>query len=499
MPFSDCSSTLLATGDTKVAIDNMAVWSHRFKHQTKTLSQTIFKDYSLDILCKELHSFLFHHFQYKLDGYKQKLRSPACSWVSRKEGIDCKSYSIFASTVLSNLGFSHYLRRVIQNKGEGFSHVYVVVPKDQNNYDLKKGYFTIDGTLSITEEVQFYEKDDVFVIAEDESTLGSAVGDALANSASKVISVVTDLIIQGLLNELFGCDDAAYEAPIVQLQLRRDLLEPLTKKLNNLGHAISINNAVRVEHIFNSIFKDIDLGIAHLRNETAYSQRDECIGQTLSMALKYAEEVKKVVDIFYNNFKTNYPHFNIREFFGKANVNERTLYFVVENDSNTISAEYRFIKIDRDKSAYEIEPIFGFEQNAKEWLLSNTTYLKNTFKDGREKVYKEEIQPLLNQAIKLREKYFIGGEMLYYIEQPIQSKMNEIWLKYDDKYAQFLKDTARKNYEANQLALSAYQERFQKEVKENQIAIKRKKQKMYLGVGLAVSAALLIAMNTEKE
>ncbi|CAA0214957.1 hypothetical protein [Tenacibaculum maritimum] len=497
MPFSDCSSFLLTTGDTKAAIDNMAIWSHKYKHHTKDLANAVFKGLPLHKLCKELHSFLYNHFQYKLDGYEQKLRSPACSWVSKEDGIDCKSYSIFASTVLSNLGVSHYLRRVIQNQGEGFSHVYVVIPKNQKTNDLKDGYYVIDGTLQITDEVKFYEKDDVFVVGEQE-VLGSVVGNALANSAGKVISVVTDILIKGLLNELFGCDDAAYEAPIVKLQLERDLLQPLTRKLDNLGHAIRINNAVRIEHIFNSIFKEIDLGIAHLRNETAYSQRDECIAQTLATALKYAEELKKVVDVYYVNFKNNYSHFNIREFHGNANVNQRTLYFVVENDSNPITAEYRFIKIDQ-KSEYDIKPIFGFREDRHEWLTDNVNYLKTTYKDGRENKYKEEIEPLLGEAVKLRAKYYIGGEMLYYLEQPIQSKMNGVWLKYDDKYAQFLKEKARKNYEAVELALATYQERFKKEVEEDRLRKKRKKDKMHLAIGLTAVAALVIAINTGKE
>ncbi|WP_299840443.1 hypothetical protein, partial [uncultured Tenacibaculum sp.] len=139
MPKSDCSSVFIANGDTKVAIDNMAIWAYKYKEHTKLLAQEVFKKYSLNNLCKELHIFLYDHFQYKLDGHKQKLRSPACSWSTRSKGIDCKSYSIFASTVLSNLGYSHYLRRVIQNKGEGYSHVYVIVPVDQKTNDLSKG------------------------------------------------------------------------------------------------------------------------------------------------------------------------------------------------------------------------------------------------------------------------------------------------------------------------------------------------------------------------
>ncbi|CAL2104615.1 hypothetical protein [Tenacibaculum sp. 190130A14a] len=496
MPFSDCSSTLLANGDTKVAIDNMAKWSKEHVHHTELLANTLFKNLSLAQLCKELHSFLYHHFQYKIDGYEQKLRSPACSWSDRTQGIDCKSYSIFASTVLLNLGINHYLRRVIQNEGEGYSHVYVVVPKNQKTNNLNQGYFTIDGTLKITEEVQFYQKDDVYLSKKDR--LGSVIGMELQQSAAKVIAVVTDLLIQGFLNEIMGCDDAAYELPIVQLKLQRDLQAPLTRKINNLVHAITINNSVRAEHIFNDIFKELDLGIAHLRNETAYSQRDSCIADTLSTALKYAEEIKKVFDIFYNNFKKTYTQFKFTEYIGSANVNQRTLYFVIENDSNTIVADYRFIKIEQDKSLYPIEPVLGFRENPKEWILENKTYLQNKYRDNRHQEYGKEVQPILDKVVALRAKFHIGGEMLYYLEQPLQNEMNAVWLKYDDEYSKFIRQIELENLQANQKSLQEYQARFLEEVAANKRAKKRKKDKIQLGVGIAI-AALLIAINTEKE
>lgn len=497
MPFSDCSSTLLANGDTKVAIDNMALWSKKYKHHTELLTSTVFKNYSLINLCKELHSFLYNHFQYKIDGYDQKLKSPACSWSTRSQGIDCKSYSIFASTVLLNNGVAHYLRRVVQNEGEGFSHVYVVVPKNQKTFDLKDGYYTIDGTLKITDEVSFYKKDDVF-LSKNEALAGAKIMDALDNAGAKAITVVADLLIKGFLNEVLGCDDAAYELPVVKLKLQRNLQAPLKRKLTNLAHAISINNGVRIEHLFNDLFKEIDLGIAHLRNETAYSQRDECIAKTLSVALKYAEEIKKVVDIYYNNFKKNYSEFQISDYHGSANVNERTLYFVVENDTNPIKAEYRFIKIKKARNEYGIEPVFGFEENHVKWLKDNISHLKTSYKDGRENTYKKEVEPLIAEVIELRTKYYIGGEMLYYLEQPLQSKMNDLWLKYDDQYKQFLRQKAQANIVANEQDLKAYTDRFNQTVQEDRLAKKRKKNKKQLAITLAV-AALVIAIYPNKE
>ena len=77
-----------------------------------------------------------------------------------------------------------------------------------------------------------------------------------------------------------------------------------------------------------------------------------------------------------------------------------------------------------EKNEYGIAPVFPFKANKNNLLINNVNYLKNTYRDNREKDYKKEITPLLNQAVELREKYFIGGEMIYYMEQPIQSKKN---------------------------------------------------------------------------
>lgn len=113
MPFSDCSSKrMLGYGDTSFAIDNMAKTAQEYQHQTQALTQHFFSRYPLgDTLKKAINDFLYWHIQYSIDGDAQLLRSPACSWASRYEGVDCKSYSIFASCILLNLGISHYMRR----------------------------------------------------------------------------------------------------------------------------------------------------------------------------------------------------------------------------------------------------------------------------------------------------------------------------------------------------------------------------------------------------
>lgn len=170
MPFSDCSSVLLGSGDTGFALSNMKQTALKYKHHTADLSQKFFSIQSIEKLTKDIHQFLFHHIQYKLDGTEQKLRSPACSWASRAVGIDCKSYSIFASTILQNVGVGHYFRRIVQasNPG-GYSHVYVVVPKNQNTMKVSDGYWVIDATIPTMQEIPFLQKDDLLVFSPKKS------------------------------------------------------------------------------------------------------------------------------------------------------------------------------------------------------------------------------------------------------------------------------------------------------------------------------------------
>ena len=493
MPFSDCSSIKLADGDTKVAIDNMASWAYKYEHHTKKLAKTKFKNLPLSSLCQKLHNFLYHHFQYKIDGAKQKLKSPGCSWATRNAGIDCKSYSIFASTVLLNLGINHYLRRIVQHEGGGFTHVYVVIPKNQKTNDLKDGYYTIDGTVSHTSEVQHTKSDDVFMsvnglAGEKKESVGSKVAGAVVDSVKPLLEYGVAKIIQ----ELESCSGAAYDTEVIKLRLPRDLKEPVQKKVEQLGEALIYNNRARIQHLFNDLFKEIDLGIAHLRNEKAYSQFQRCEFEALTQALFFGEELKKQFDIVYANFKKLYPNYEVVEFEKTAPTSNRTLYWVVENATHPVNASYRYIVLKKEQE-YKVEPVFPFEVNAHQWLSDNIEHLRITYNDGREVKYSSEITPVLNEVKVLRAKYIIGGEMLYYLEQPLQRKMYTIWLKYDNKYSEFLKQQAQDIKIANELALADYKKRFEKMIAEDKLAKKKKKDKMHIGIAAGVSA-LIYAM-----
>lgn len=97
--------------------------------------------------CEQIWSFLYHNIQYKLDkaGLEQ-IRRPARSMYEKITGIDCDCFSVFVSSILTNLQIPHKFR-VTKYEKDVFQHVYVVVPIGNENY-------IIDPVLSIAN----YEK-----------------------------------------------------------------------------------------------------------------------------------------------------------------------------------------------------------------------------------------------------------------------------------------------------------------------------------------------------
>ncbi|ESU18979.1 hypothetical protein FCR2A7T_23870 [Flavobacterium cauense R2A-7] len=154
----------LKKGDTFYSVSMMKVWVETFYKQVAKLSK-ILKGKTIQETCDKIHYFLYYDIQYQADGVTQNLRSPANSWFNRREGIDCKSYSIFASSVLINLGIKHYIRQIKQPKfnPKQYTHVYVIVPFNQENGKLDKGHAIVDGTIQSNKEPSYTDKKDVFM------------------------------------------------------------------------------------------------------------------------------------------------------------------------------------------------------------------------------------------------------------------------------------------------------------------------------------------------
>jgi hypothetical protein len=132
----------------------MAFWSKKYADQMSKVAPLL-KGRNLQQTVNNIYSFLYNHFQYKIDGETQNLYSPSAAWHFREKGFDCKTYSILASTILQNLHIPHAFRMVKQGglKPNDWSHVYVVVPNGNNHY-------VIDATTHSNNEVSYTQKYD---------------------------------------------------------------------------------------------------------------------------------------------------------------------------------------------------------------------------------------------------------------------------------------------------------------------------------------------------
>lgn len=218
-PKALCKSTYVGNGDTDFSIDEMKKVIEQYAFQTEKVAQKLQKP-TLKATTDNIHDFLFNHFQYLADESNQLLRSPACSWFTRKKGIDCKSYSILASCILTNLEITHYIRKIKQPgyAPDEYTHVYVIVPIDQETGSLESGYHVIDGTLKSNIEPAFIGKSDLQMSLEHYSLNGATskplnaglnLGfNDIKGLASQVSINNIKSIVGGVFDSIFGCKDS---------------------------------------------------------------------------------------------------------------------------------------------------------------------------------------------------------------------------------------------------------------------------------------------------
>lgn len=153
---------------------------------------------------KKIWEFLFYHILYKEDDKgKEQLRTPALSWYLRtKRGIDCDDFSIFASTILYNLGIPHYLRIARYAGKDYFQHVYVVIPQ------TGKKYITIDAVLDEydTEKQTVETKDYLVMNTNNLSGIDVAVLSGIEDDTLKEISGILEGLDFDKIQELEGLE-----------------------------------------------------------------------------------------------------------------------------------------------------------------------------------------------------------------------------------------------------------------------------------------------------
>lgn len=161
------------------------------------------KGKNLEDTCRNIWEFVYNHIQYRRDktGIEQ-VRRPSRTWVDRKQGVDCDCYTVFISSILTNLKIPHKVRITKYGGKSHYQHIYPIVPTkalpDRQAGSAKaagtpsKSYITLDCvTDQFNYEVPYSEVKDFDM--DDRSLVGEING---IGEVSGVDSA--DLLIDGL-------------------------------------------------------------------------------------------------------------------------------------------------------------------------------------------------------------------------------------------------------------------------------------------------------------
>ncbi|HEY4785522.1 MAG TPA: transglutaminase-like domain-containing protein, partial [Bacteroidales bacterium] len=215
---------IIEDGEVEQTVDLMkrVVW--KYIDDTKRIAQYL-KGRTLLDTCENIWNFLYNHIQYRLDkrGLEQ-LRRPNRSWTERRQGIDCDCFSIFVSSILTNLKVQHSFRITKYDK-DVFQHVYVIVPQTGDS-----DYIIIDCVLNrFNYEKPFTEKKDFAM-----SLNGINVAVLSGTETNDVMELVSGLDDR----ELLGSDNetARLEAIYEHLVKTRNMIAAKPELINSVDY-----------------------------------------------------------------------------------------------------------------------------------------------------------------------------------------------------------------------------------------------------------------------
>lgn len=148
LPSSGTEKEIRNNGTAYDTIDDMAKIVSKTLNQTAKLAAKL-KGKTKEQSVQNVYDFLYNHIQYKQDRTGvEELREPARSWSERESGIDCDCFSIFASSILTNMGIEHHIEMCAIHPDPWFKHVYVIVPKEaSSNIGNRNNYWVVDACL----------------------------------------------------------------------------------------------------------------------------------------------------------------------------------------------------------------------------------------------------------------------------------------------------------------------------------------------------------------
>ncbi|WP_130736727.1 hypothetical protein [Flavobacterium sp. J27] len=305
LPQSACERVNLGKGDTSFSVEMIVKQALQHREQVTELAEKLVAETngSLEQVCNNIHSFLYWHLQYKADGEAQLLRSPACAWQQRYVGIDCKSYSIFASAILLQLGVKHYIRRIKQptHNPEHYSHVYVIVPVNQKTGKLDKGYYTIDGTLPYTIEPIYTFKDDYYMDKLQHYGLnGSDINLSNLNFDS----------IKNLFSTPISCwNGTSFDGARAQ-EVANNIGKWHEMLLTNINNAVQSGNYSAISDLENKFKGKLEAGLCGYQKKITEGY-NACTRESITKMIEILNFYKKVVWTGYDAWITTYFDFEI--------------------------------------------------------------------------------------------------------------------------------------------------------------------------------------------
>ncbi len=287
---------IIEDGEVSQTVELMKKVVWKYIDDTKQIAPLL-KGKTVAQSCDNIWNFLYHHIQYRLDkdGLEQ-LRRPARSWFERKEGIDCDCFSIFASSILTNLGIPHSFR-ITKYDRDVYQHVYVIVPNG-NAYNI------IDPVLSKSNYEKPYSQKKDFTMSIDGINVAVLSGPGDQDLYDAVLATHLDGIGLGTLNEqqeldaiyrhLVATRNAIAQNPefIASIEDPKAFLKMLNYAIKywntpNRDRALSVLS--KVEDQFN-----IKHGLSGLEDEFD-SEDEELLGNWFTKRVKgFFKHIKKV-------------------------------------------------------------------------------------------------------------------------------------------------------------------------------------------------------------